>query len=189
VVLVKITAVLFSSACFCRPYNNINYAEEHWPEETFPVALVRVVCQLEPWAPSYKLPAIVARTDIWRVCWYSAAHAPGTCFCLIQRTILYPIVSNMWSTNRCRYIQITDHEKIPAKKFDIRACARFSDQWRVATNHPESICSTTRERTTGMQMISFWDIAPCSLVELNRHFRGAYCLHHYHPDDGDGTHL
>jgi hypothetical protein len=24
----------------------------------------------------------------------------------------------------------------------------------------------------------FWDIAPCSLVEINRRFRGAYCLHH-----------
>jgi hypothetical protein len=25
-------------------------------------------------------------------------------------------------------------------------------------------------------MTIFWDIAPCSLVETDRHFRGAYCL-------------
>jgi hypothetical protein len=23
-----------------------------------------------------------------------------------------------------------------------------------------------------------WDVAPCSLVEIDRRFRGAYCLHH-----------
>jgi hypothetical protein len=27
-------------------------------------------------------------------------------------------------------------------------------------------------------MTAFWDIAPCSLVEVDRRFRGAYCLHH-----------
>jgi hypothetical protein len=29
-----------------------------------------------------------------------------------------------------------------------------------------------------MTMITFWDIAPCSLVEVSGRFRGAYCLHH-----------
>jgi hypothetical protein len=24
----------------------------------------------------------------------------------------------------------------------------------------------------------FWDVAPCSLVETDRRFSGAYCLHH-----------
>jgi hypothetical protein len=26
-------------------------------------------------------------------------------------------------------------------------------------------------------MAVFWDVAPCSLVEVYRRFRGAYCLH------------
>jgi hypothetical protein len=30
-------------------------------------------------------------------------------------------------------------------------------------------------------MITFWDIAPCSVVEVDRRFRGVYCLH----DQGD----
>jgi hypothetical protein len=39
-----------------------------------------------------------------------------------------------------------------------------------------------------MQITAFWDIAPCSLVEVDRRFRGAYGLYdqvsdHY-PDDG-----
>jgi hypothetical protein len=34
-------------------------------------------------------------------------------------------------------------------------------------------------------MAVFWDVAPCSLVEIDRRFRGAFCLHHqaYDPDD------
>jgi hypothetical protein len=27
-------------------------------------------------------------------------------------------------------------------------------------------------------MTVFWDVAPCGLVEVNRRFRGGYCLHH-----------
>jgi hypothetical protein len=29
-----------------------------------------------------------------------------------------------------------------------------------------------------MTLTAFWDIPPCSLVEIDRRFRGAYCLHH-----------
>jgi hypothetical protein len=29
-----------------------------------------------------------------------------------------------------------------------------------------------------MKMTVFWDVSPCSLVEVYRRFRGAYCLHH-----------
>jgi hypothetical protein len=29
-----------------------------------------------------------------------------------------------------------------------------------------------------LKMTAFWDIAPCSLVEVGRRFRGVYCLHH-----------
>jgi hypothetical protein len=29
-----------------------------------------------------------------------------------------------------------------------------------------------------MKMVVFWDVAPFSLVEIYRRFRGSYCLHH-----------
>jgi hypothetical protein len=29
-----------------------------------------------------------------------------------------------------------------------------------------------------MKIRAFWDMAPCSLVAVDRRFRGAYCLHH-----------
>jgi hypothetical protein len=31
---------------------------------------------------------------------------------------------------------------------------------------------------------AFWDVAPCSHVEVDRRFRGAYCFYHQGPDDG-----
>jgi hypothetical protein len=32
--------------------------------------------------------------------------------------------------------------------------------------------------TANMNMTAFWDTAPCSFVEVDRCFRGAYCLRH-----------
>jgi hypothetical protein len=42
-----------------------------------------------------------------------------------------------------------------------------------------------------LKMTAFWDISPCSLVEVHRLFRGAYCLHHEggESDGGGSVHL
>jgi hypothetical protein len=34
------------------------------------------------------------------------------------------------------------------------------------------------ERSSSLKFRVFWDVAPYSHVEVDRHFRGAYCLHH-----------
>jgi hypothetical protein len=39
-----------------------------------------------------------------------------------------------------------------------------------------------------VKITAFWDVAPCSVVEIGRRFKGAYCLHHQ-GDDGSSTHL
>jgi hypothetical protein len=31
---------------------------------------------------------------------------------------------------------------------------------------------------TNMKVTVFWDVAPCSLIEVHRGFRGTCCLHH-----------
>jgi hypothetical protein len=36
---------------------------------------------------------------------------------------------------------------------------------------------------TSMKIRAFWDTGPCSIVEVDRRFRGVYCLHH--SDGGD----
>jgi hypothetical protein len=38
-----------------------------------------------------------------------------------------------------------------------------------------------------MMMAVVWDVAPSSLLEIDRHFRGAYCLHH--PYNGSSKNL
>jgi hypothetical protein len=36
-----------------------------------------------------------------------------------------------------------------------------------------------------MKRAVFWVVAPCSVVEISRHFRFSCCLHHHHGDDDD----
>jgi hypothetical protein len=47
------------------------------------------------------------------------------------------------------------------------------------------MCNAVKQKLT---MTVVWDVAPCGLVEINRRFRGAYCLHYQanppRPDDG-----
>jgi hypothetical protein len=31
-------------------------------------------------------------------------------------------------------------------------------------------------KVTGIYLAVFWDVAPCSLIDINQHFRRAYCL-------------
>jgi hypothetical protein len=35
----------------------------------------------------------------------------------------------------------------------------------------------------------FWDVAPCSYVEVDRRFRGTYCIHHLGDDDRGSRNL
>jgi hypothetical protein len=54
----------------------------------------------------------------------------------------------------------------------------------VGANIVYTLLPATEESLTlreSMKMTPFWDIAPCSLVEVGRRFRGAYCLQ-YCPD-------
>jgi hypothetical protein len=51
---------------------------------------------------------------------------------------------------------------------------------------------TTRTSALKLQEVVkisiFWDVAPCSIVEVDRRFRGAYCLHHQ-GDEAGSKHL
>jgi hypothetical protein len=37
------------------------------------------------------------------------------------------------------------------------------------------------------KIVAFWDIASCSLVEVDRRFTGVYCFQHYNPDEAIRT--
>jgi hypothetical protein len=42
---------------------------------------------------------------------------------------------------------------------------------------------------TSMKMAVILNVAPCSLVDIERRFDGDYFLHHEGDDDGDSKHL
>jgi hypothetical protein len=46
-------------------------------------------------------------------------------------------------------------------------------------------------RAASMKITTFWGIAPCYLVEVDRRLVGVYCLHHQgdSPDDGGTEHV
>jgi hypothetical protein len=65
-----------------------------------------------------------------------------------------------------------------------------STYWSLWNN---VVCSMVRFQVVteaSMKMTVFWDDVPCSLVEVYRHFRGAYRLHHQgdYSDDGGSKH-
>jgi hypothetical protein len=59
-------------------------------------------------------------------------------------------------------------------------------QYIISFNiHGEYSCFVTFQFLKAASMKSvFWDVAPCSLVEVYRRFRGAYCFHHQGDDNG-----
>jgi hypothetical protein len=50
--------------------------------------------------------------------------------------------------------------------------------------HQRAYCEISGSHGGDYEVRVFWDIAPCSHVEVDRRFRGAYCLHHQ-DDQGD----
>jgi hypothetical protein len=50
-------------------------------------------------------------------------------------------------------------------------------------NHVIKLVRFQALMATNMRTAVFWDVAPCSLVDTDQRFRGAYCLHH----QGDGV--
>jgi hypothetical protein len=56
---------------------------------------------------------------------------------------------------------------------------------------PKNILSFVRLQVltaASMKIRAFWDLVPCYLLGVDRHFRSTYCLHH-RSDDGGSTHL
>jgi hypothetical protein len=55
-------------------------------------------------------------------------------------------------------------------------CSHNSKEHQVLLKNNEE--ELLYETAANMKMAVFWDVAPCSLVEVYRSFRGACCFHH-----------
>jgi hypothetical protein len=51
---------------------------------------------------------------------------------------------------------------------------------------PKEKIKVSDSQDSEFELIVYWDVAPCSHVEVDRRFRGAYCLYH-RPDDRCST--
>jgi hypothetical protein len=47
----------------------------------------------------------------------------------------------------------------------------------LCTCYPTNLCETT-VKATSMKTAAFWDVAPCSTVEIHRRFRSTCCFHY-----------
>jgi hypothetical protein len=61
----------------------------------------------------------------------------------------------------------------PCQHNTVNSCYKYLNYFRTALLRGNSTCEIS-----GMKMTVFWGVAPCSLVEVHRRFRGACCLHH-----------
>jgi hypothetical protein len=61
----------------------------------------------------------------------------------------------------------------------------------ILQNKNSSVVRFQILKATCMKMAAFWDMALCSLVEVNRRFRDECYVHHHsdRPDDTGSTHL
>jgi hypothetical protein len=71
------------------------------------------------------------------------------------------------------------YPSVPFIAREITEDIQISKQNEISDSH----CSKEKKMTV------FWDVVPCSPVELYRCFRGACCLHHQGPDVGGSKHL
>jgi hypothetical protein len=82
---------------------------------------------------------------------------------------LFFLVVNFLYLQDQKYMQHSSNKSTFYKKKLLLWCTQFQEQHML-------------------KMTAFWDMAPCSLVKADQHFRDANCLHHQ-GDDGDSTHF
>jgi hypothetical protein len=69
----------------------------------------------------------------------------------------------------------------------ICCCAKPSYHLMSNINYLTVFCSYNTLPNKCLKMTVFWDIVPCSITEICRRFRDAYCPRHYPGDDDEGS--
>jgi hypothetical protein len=77
-----------------------------------------------------------------------------------------------------------DQDSIHDRGRDFSLFLRFSSSHSPVSPSLLSKWYFRSSLAASMKMTVFWDVAPCSLVEIGLRFRGAYCLHHQGDDFG-----
>jgi hypothetical protein len=69
---------------------------------------------------------------------------------------------------------------------NVKACGTYSYHWALKG---KGIVRFQVLMVASMKFRVFWDVLPCSQVDVDQCFKGVYCLHHHRPYDGGSTHL
>jgi hypothetical protein len=62
-------------------------------------------------------------------------------------------------------------------KNNVRGLSALQHEFRIKSGKMR-ITPDILQTPTRLKMTVFWDVVSCRLVEIDRRFRGAYCLHH-----------
>jgi hypothetical protein len=81
-----------------------------------------------------------------------------------------------------------------AREYTMFEPAQLLRNWREQRPINKGDLDSNVVREVGRNMVVFWVVAPCSLVEVHQRFRGSCCLHHQgdkgdRPDDGGSRDL
>lgn len=138
------------------------------------------------------------RHATWHLEWHSAKHILLVCSIRMKsRFIQLLCIHNLLL---CRSWWLFTDPEIQTAQFYIHY--KILEGWKIITQTGFKLKSLTttvinmlakvRFQVLGvasMNMIAFWDIMLCSLVEVDQRFRSAYCLLHQGPDSGGSIHL
>jgi hypothetical protein len=86
----------------------------------------------------------------------------------------------MWT----QYVRSTRPESfitagfIPGNKHWIGGWTGSEAYWTFRRRQKSQTLKVEVITAVSMKMTVSWDVAPCSILEVDRRFRGAYCLHH-----------
>jgi hypothetical protein len=81
----------------------------------------------------------------------------------VMYTVLFLYFEPFW--RKCNRVRFQLHVNLIDRNQNHTRLATFDVRFQVLT-------------ATSMKMTVFWDVVPCSVVEIDCRFRGAYCLLH-----------
>jgi hypothetical protein len=114
----------------------------------------------------------------WRLCNSSLCnflHPSVTSVFLCPDTQFSILFSN--TLNRCSSLRVRSQASRP---YNTQFPLNFNGLFAVVDSVHKTVISknSLMQAASNRKMAVFWDAAPCSLLEIDRRFRSAYCLHH-----------
>jgi hypothetical protein len=70
------------------------------------------------------------------------------------------------------------HDRIKMAQHISQHCKLAQNKLQLTKNELQLLVRSQGPTVPSMKMTVFWNVAPCSVVNIDRRFRGAYCFHY-----------